>query len=696
MAEVGHEAKFFHYSSADELRAELHGDKKGKGHARKKAALKRTIANATMGNDMSDLFDDVVSLMGVQVLDIKRLIYLYLVNYAQSNPQRLPQCIPGFLADARDPNPVIRALALRTMSYIPSPSVSAAIVEPLRRALRDPDPFVRKTAAVCVAKLQMNDPGVVEKYAFMDALRDLLVDGHPNVVANAVAALYELSERDASIQLRINYKIATKVVAVLDQCSEWGQTYILELLLFFVPQTHEEAEQIAERVSVRLQQTNPTVILTAVKVVMYLQNYIASAAFRDMLCRKMSPALVMMLNTPPEIQYVALRNILLIIQRRPAVLAKEITAFFCKYNDPIYLKTAKLEIVRRLVDEDTAPQVLPELQEYASEIDVNFARMAINTIGHLALRLEGAAESCVAALTEIVRTRVHYAVQEAIVVVCGILRRYPRRYEGMIDVLLENLDSVDEPQAKAAMIWILGQYADRIENSADLLDDFLCTFLEEPAEVQLALLTATVKLFLRRPSAGSALVPKVLRWATEEVSDPDCRDRGFLYWRMLSADTELAKKVIRADLPAVNLHWDRLDRQLLDQLLLHANSIASVYHQQPDTFLESAKARYMPESPALDAAARPYASAHLHIVPSLRGAGRPPGALSRIPSGAHGREPDALWATREGAAGIPRPESTSFMSENDSDMSSMLADTLARVHISGDADHGAGGIGVLI
>lgn len=42
---------------------------------------------------------------------------------------------------------------------------------------------------------------------------------------------------------------------------------------------------------------------------------------------------------------------------------------------------------------------------------------------------------------------------------------------------------LDEPEAKAAMIWIIGQYADRIENSEELLEDFLYTFLEEPTEV---------------------------------------------------------------------------------------------------------------------------------------------------------------------------------------------------------------------
>ena len=32
------------------------------------------------------------------------------------------------------------------------------------------------------------------------------------------------------------------------------------------------------------------------------------------------------------------------------------------------------------------------------------------------------------------------------------------------------LDTLDEPEAKSAMIWIIGEYADRIDNSDELLE----------------------------------------------------------------------------------------------------------------------------------------------------------------------------------------------------------------------------------
>lgn len=52
---------------------------------------------------------------------------------------------------------------------------------------------------------------------------------------------------------------------------------------------------------------------------------------------------------------------------------------------------------------------------------------------------------------------------------------------------------------QASIIWIIGEYAERIDNADEQLEHFLETFEEESAEVQLQLLTATVKLFLKQP-----------------------------------------------------------------------------------------------------------------------------------------------------------------------------------------------------
>ena len=45
------------------------------------------------------------------------------------------------------------------------------------------------------------------------------------------------------------------------------------------------------------------------------------------------------------------------------MLKNDVKVFFCKYNDPIYVKLAKLEIMYRLAREENAKEVLAELQE---------------------------------------------------------------------------------------------------------------------------------------------------------------------------------------------------------------------------------------------------------------------------------------------------------------------------------------------
>lgn len=100
-------------------------------------------------------------------------------------------------------------------------------------------------------------------------------------------------------------------------------------------------------------------------------------------------------------------------------------------------------------------------------------------------------------LLELIQTKVNYVVQESVIVIKDIFRRYPNRYESIIATLCDNLDSLDEPMAKASMIWIIGEYAERIDNADELLDTFLESFDEEDPAVQLQLLTATVKCFLK-------------------------------------------------------------------------------------------------------------------------------------------------------------------------------------------------------
>uniref|UniRef100_A0A4W3JFX3 AP complex subunit beta n=1 Tax=Callorhinchus milii TaxID=7868 RepID=A0A4W3JFX3_CALMI len=567
-----------------ELKAELNNEKKEK----RKEAVKKVIAAMTVGKDVSSLFPDVVNCMQTDNLELKKLVYLYLMNYAKNQPDMAIMAVNSFVKDCEDPNPLIRALAVRTMGCIRVDKITEYLCEPLRKCLKDEDPYVRKTAAVCVAKLHDINAQMVEDQGFLDSLRDLIADSNPMVVANAVAALSEISESHPNSNLLdLNPQNINKLITALNECTEWGQIFILDCLSNYNPKDEREAQSICERVTPRLSHANSAVVLSAVKVLMkFIELLPKESEYYNTILKKLAPPLVTLLSGEPEVQYVALRNINLIVQKRPEILKQEIKVFFVKYNDPIYVKLEKLDIMIRLASQANIAQVLAELKEYATEVDVDFVRKAVRAIGRCAIKVEQSAERCVSTLLDLIQTKVNYVVQEAIVVIRDIFRKYPNKYESIIATLCENLDSLDEPDARAAMIWIVGEYAERIDNADELLESFLDGFHDESTQVQLTLLTAIVKLFLKKPTDTQELVQQVLSLATQDSDNPDLRDRGYIYWRLLSTDPVAAKEVVLSEKPLISEETDLIEPTLLDELICHIGSLASVYHKPPNAFVE--------------------------------------------------------------------------------------------------------------
>ena len=54
---------------------------------KQKDALKKIIAAMTIGKDVSSVFAEVTSCSQTADLEVKKLVYLYLINYAKSQPE---------------------------------------------------------------------------------------------------------------------------------------------------------------------------------------------------------------------------------------------------------------------------------------------------------------------------------------------------------------------------------------------------------------------------------------------------------------------------------------------------------------------------------------------------------------------------------------------------------------------------------
>ena len=439
----------------------------------KRSGLKKIIAAMTVGKDVSQLFLDVLKCMETPSVELKKLIYLYIINYSKSQPDLALLSVNTLRKDSKQQdNPLLRALAVRTMGCIGVSAVTEYLCDPLRDALADGDPYVRKTASICVAKLFEIKEAEVERFGFIEKLVEMTADENAMVVANTIVALGEIAISRGPI-LKPDSKLLGQLLIALPDSSEWSRVYLLDFLATHTPSKFQDVEEVISRVVPQLSHTNSAVVLSSIRVLIRYMDMVTDPEKIKGLCRKITPALVSLMNAEPEIQYIALRCINLILQKRPNLIDRDVKIFFCNYNDPLYVKLGKLEVIVRLADYKNIEQILQELKEYSQEVDIVMVRHSVQAIGRCAIKLDQAAETCIQVLLELIRTEITYVVQEAICVIKDIFRRYPNQYEGVLKEICRSLKTLDDDRAKEAMIWILGEYCERIDNSFDLLCRFV-------------------------------------------------------------------------------------------------------------------------------------------------------------------------------------------------------------------------------
>lgn len=215
-------------------------------------------------------------------------------NYAKSHPDLCILAVNTFVQDSEDANPLIRALAIRTMGCIRVDKMTDYMEEPLRKTLRDESPYVRKTAALCVAKLFDLAPSMCIENGFLEQLQELVGDPNPMVVANSVTALVEIQEAAPETKaLVISSQQLKKMLLALNECTEWGRVTLLTTLADYKPADVKEAEHICERVVPQFQHVNPSVVLAAVKVVFLHMRNISPEMMKSY-AKKMAPPLGML------------------------------------------------------------------------------------------------------------------------------------------------------------------------------------------------------------------------------------------------------------------------------------------------------------------------------------------------------------------------------------------------------------------
>jgi vesicle coat complex subunit len=574
-----------------EIRAFREGLDANDSTTREKAA-RRVIAAVRAGENLGCLFTSMLRCVHTDSIELKRLVYLYLVTYSSQEPEQSIMAVNTFIKDSEDRNPIIRALAVRTMCRVKLDTVAEYMIVPLKKCLTDPEPYVRKTAALAVGKLYDVIPELIENSDLLSVLVKCLYDENPMVISNATVALFEVNERRSTPYFALNEETVTPIISALNQCSDWVLVVMFDALSKYDPPNPQEASFLIDRMITYLKHSNPAVVIGSFKCIF---KYIPlDGRDQQTLFSQIIPPIITLTNTADhEIKFVVLRTLSLFVVKYPRALAREIRVFCCKYNEPSYVKKEKLEILVTIASVINVHLIIGELSEYCNSVDVGFVRKTIASLGQICLKIPSAARRCIDILMALIESKADYAIEESVCVIADILRCFPGEFESIIGKVCRNMHILKVSRAKAAAIWILGEYSHLIDQVDLIIDPFLDTFHDESPDVQVQLVAALVKVFVTKPEIGRDQLQFILTEATKESVMPDVRGRAYFYWRLLSSDQAAAKSALLFTKEAVAAKSDSWDDGVLGELIQNMGSVSGILHVLPRDFVSRTK--FLPE-----------------------------------------------------------------------------------------------------
>ncbi|KAM8752200.1 AP-3 complex subunit beta-2 isoform 7-T7 [Acanthopagrus schlegelii] len=612
------------YKRHDDLKEMLDSNK----DSLKLEAMKRIVAMIARGKNASDLFPAVVKNVACKNIEVKKLVYVYLVRYAEEQQDLALLSISTFQRGLKDPNQLIRASALRVLSSIRVTIIVPIMMLAIKEAASDMSPYVRKTAAHAIPKLYSLDPE--QKDQLIEVIEKLLADKTTLVAGSVVMAFEEVCPERIDL-IHKNYR---KLCNLLIDVEEWGQVVIINMLTryartqFLNPnmneslleegsggdrtfygsdededEDEEEKEKKAEAPAMAkrkpyvmdpdhrllLRNTKPLLQSRNAAVVMavaQLYFHLAPKAEVGVIAK----ALVRLLRSHSEVQYVVLQNVATMTIKRRGMFEPYLKSFYIRSTDPTQIKVLKLEVLTNLANETNISTILREFQTYIKSMDKDFVAATIQAIGRCATNIGEVRDTCLNGLVQLLSNRDELVVAESVVVIKKLLQMQPEKHSDIIKHMAKLTDNIQVPMARASILWLIGEYCEHVPKIApDVLRKMAKSFTNEEDIVKLQIINLAAKLYLTNSKQTKLLTQYVLNLAKYD-QNYDIRDRA-RFIRQLIVPTEksgalskYAKKLFLALKPAPVLESPFKDRDhfQLGSLSHLLNAKAGGYQELPD------------------------------------------------------------------------------------------------------------------
>lgn len=587
----------------NELRALLRTFSMERNPQKKREIIKKVIAYMTLGIDVSRLFSEMMLAIETRDLVIKKMVYLFLCNYATSHPELAQMCTNTLQKDCSNDDPMVRGLALRALCSLRLPQMVEYICDPLKRSLTDPHAYVRKTGVMGVLKMWHLDVQAFEQENFVDTLYDMLRDQDSSVVINCIIVLDEIMAKGENGGIAINRPIMLHLLNRIHEFSEFGIVKVLELVPRYRPYNDDEAYQIMNLLDPVLKTSNSAAVMATIRGFLSLSNQInggqdKEGMMRQVATRVKAPIITLVTGGSPELMYCILTHILSLVNICPGIFDDEYRQFYVRYNEPTHVQYLKIQILSKLTTSYNSNDIISELGHYVAGINTKLSRLAIRGMAAIACRApspfevngdDKSEEAITLRLVEMLDLDIGHVPSEAAIALTDVLRKHPNLKQIVAHRLPRALRFIDEPEGKAAIIWLLGEVADHVPETPYAIEKCIDSYQDiKDSKIKMALLTTTMKLFFKRPPELHKMLGKLLQDATEDVSNQDLHDRALLYYRLLRSSPKIAETVIGAATSTIPLERgfaEEEDFETRAELMEEFNTLSILYGKVSENFI---------------------------------------------------------------------------------------------------------------
>lgn len=487
--------------------------------------LRKVISMMYRAQKTLPFFSSVVKNVASPNLEIKKLVYIYLIHHAEQEPDLALLSINTIQKSLSDSNPQVRALALKTMSGIRVPVISQIVSLAIKKGAGDMSPYVRRAAAMAIPKCFRLDPN--QSPQLIEYLSTLLGDKQYYVAGAAVTAFMEICPERTDV-IHKHYRSLVRKIVDMD---EWSQLSTLRMLTIYArkcfprrTRTVKAGEKAADLQGfyneagdngdageqVAILDPDLELLLNSIKPLLQSRNsgvVVATArcyvsiGTPEYIKSAVGP-LVALLRGPSDIQQIALYNIVSVCLLRPTDFVKYASHFLVRATDSSSVWELKLEVLT-LVFPHAPPHVksliLNELEHFSRGPDKLLVREAVRAIGRCAQSDPATSSRCLRLLLSQITSLDGNLAAESLTVIRHLIQQDSTAHTSTVVRLAKNLDSATDPQARATIIWLVSEFAglngeDNI--AADVCRILLKGFAEESeiAKRQILLLTAKVYL----------------------------------------------------------------------------------------------------------------------------------------------------------------------------------------------------------